>query len=611
MTKKYKTLVNILDQIRNSAPDQYKNYKPNDNNQDLINTARSKAYIHLFLKVRFGILKFLDREHFITEGSQDGGIDAYYINSESKVIYIIQSKFRNNSSNFEEKEISIEELLKMDIERILKGENKQENGIEYNGKILQFQREISNIPDIARYSYKVIILANLNKISDENLKKIISGFPSEIFNFDRTYKELLFPIVSGTYFNETELTIKLNLKNTNSNLNRIGYSVNTSFKECEITLVFAPTEEIGKILYKYKNSILKFNPRSYLELSKNSVNNDIAESIRSLETNEFALFNNGITFLSDETAFNEKVGKRDLAQIILTNPQIINGGQTAYTLSRLYEDVTVDKLPKDVFDGKEVLLKIITFIKEENDDEDIRRLLIESISRATNSQSPVNNADRRSNDEIQISIQEEIFNKFGLYYERKRGEFADGLRDGYISEDEIIDRETFLRVALACKFEVSKAKRNSMDQIFTEDQLKKLIPDIKEIPLFIFGYYCYLHLEKISSQLGNNINDIYGNAKYGQGIRYGKYAIISACALVIEKIQTNKSEQLVERILDYWLGFEKSIIEKIENNLYFKKQEKKKLVLDYANYYKGKTVNTDINQYFSKLKEEINSKLNS
>ncbi|TOO19306.1 AIPR family protein, partial [Vibrio parahaemolyticus] len=70
-----------------------------------------------------------------------------------------------------------------------------------------------------------------------------------------------------------------------------------------------------------------------------------------------------------------------------------------------------------------------TFGSQSSSDETKKRHLIESISKATNRQSEVSDADRRSNDKIQIDLQDEIFDKFGYYYERKKGEFADGLKD--------------------------------------------------------------------------------------------------------------------------------------------------------------------------------------
>ncbi len=110
---KFETLINILDQLRREAPKKYKRYRPKLNEYEKLNQARSRALIHLFLKVSFGLLEFEERERFITDGSYDGGIDAYYIDKSNKKIVLVQSKFRTNSSNYENKEIELSELLKI------------------------------------------------------------------------------------------------------------------------------------------------------------------------------------------------------------------------------------------------------------------------------------------------------------------------------------------------------------------------------------------------------------------------------------------------------------------------------------------------------------------
>lgn len=160
---RYDILVKILDELRKEAPIDYKTYYPENTNIEGINNARSKAFIHLFLKVMYGIEKFIDREYYITDDSYDGGIDAYYIDEGAKEIVFIQSKFRTNEKNFETKEINYEELLLMDVNRVIKGEKKDEDGNLYNGKISKMQEKIQKIKDIARYKYKVIILANLKE----------------------------------------------------------------------------------------------------------------------------------------------------------------------------------------------------------------------------------------------------------------------------------------------------------------------------------------------------------------------------------------------------------------------------------------------------------------
>lgn len=414
---KYNTLINILDAILKEAPTSMCHKYPIANlSEERLNQARSRAFIHLYLKVSFGLLDFEQREHLLTDGAFDGGIDGYYISKESKTIYLIQSKFRTSTKNFEQKEIALDEILSMDIDRILKGETLDDYGNQYNGKILQLQREINNLEDVARYSYKVILLANLNNINNNNLRKLTGGYFCDIFNFARCYKDLVFPVISGTFYNASDVVVNIDLSNKNAG-SKISYTVQTERGECEITVLFIPTIEIAKIMYKYKNSILKYNPRSYLGLEGQKVNDSITDTILSTTTNEFALYNNGITILSDETYINERIGQKNKAQLIIKNPQIINGGQTSYTLSRIYAERYTTSC-ETIFEGKEVLVKIITLI--ENNNHENKLSLIRNISNATNQQTPVINADKISNDDLQIRIQQYLYEHYGLLYERDR-----------------------------------------------------------------------------------------------------------------------------------------------------------------------------------------------
>ena len=430
---KYSDLIKIVDSLRLEAPAKYKRYHPNSDELEKLENARGRAFIHLYLKVAFGITDFYDRENFITDDGYDGGIDAYYLDEENKKLFFIQSKFRNSDDNFENKEITLQELLSMDINRIVQGETEGEDGIKYNGKIQNFINHLQSISDLPKYKHEIILLANVKSKLEPQLRKLTGGYPVEIYNFQRVYSELVFPLVSGSYYNVSELKITINV-DRNSAGHRIQYYPVTKYSECTVNALFVPTIEIARILSKYKNSILEFNPRSYLDLSSGSVNEKIAKSITDYQTNEFSLFNNGITMLSDDTVYSDKVGKRNKADILITNPQIINGGQTAYTLSVLFDRFTQNDT-LHFFDNKEVLLKIISFNAEENDDDNFNQnklKLIEKISIATNDQSPVYEADRRANDKVQVDLQKLIYQDFGLYYERKRGQFGDGIKNGYI-----------------------------------------------------------------------------------------------------------------------------------------------------------------------------------
>lgn len=142
---KYQMLLRILDAIRAEANGSKwaQQYACESIDEDEIRQARAKAFIHLYLKVMFGLMEFAERESFITDGNNDGGVDGYYIDHETKRIYLIQAKFRNTERNFESKEVEVGELLVMDIDRITGGKAESAAGDAYNGKIQGLIRRIS------------------------------------------------------------------------------------------------------------------------------------------------------------------------------------------------------------------------------------------------------------------------------------------------------------------------------------------------------------------------------------------------------------------------------------------------------------------------------------
>lgn len=601
---KYKTLVHILDQIRHEAPARFSKYHPEETNQEKVNQARSRALIHLFLKVNFGLLKFEDRERLVTDGSYDGGIDAYYIDKDTRTIYIVQSKFRTSEHNFEEKSIDVDELASMEIARILEGEEKDENDNPYNGKILQLQRDMRDIADIGRYREKVILLANAPNCKPRALKLLCDGMAPIVFDFCKIYSELVFPVVNGTYYNSAELTISLNLSNKTSSAARIDYEVQTEFEKCDITVVFVPTEEIGRILHRYKNSILKFNPRCYLELNNNTVNKSILDTITSKKTNEFALFNNGITMLSDSTDFSQKIGKQGEAQICINNPQIINGGQTAHTLSKIYEEYVLNGSNTEVFQNKEVLLKIITFDGDLHDEND-KLKLIEDISKATNQQSAVEDADRRSNDKVQVDLQRKIFDDYGLYYERKKGEFADGINAKYIRRSQLVPRDILMRLAVAISKEPASARRSGTNVLFSESNFKKYLHEDVDHGSLIRALRVHQHLREVESN-AVDFESTYNIEHFGQALRYGKYAVVSVIhnkyyAANDNHYTENDIPAIVTEVLGLWKNFENGVIIKESNSSYFKStsySSTNSKDMNFEGYYKGKTINQDIEEYW-------------
>jgi len=581
---KYEILLNTLDRICEESPDNFVSYKVDKNNIESLNQARSKAFIHLYLKVKCGIASFLERHDFITEGTQDGGVDAYYIDRENKKIYLIQSKFRTTKDKFEKRKITANDLVRMEVQKILKGEEKDSRGTPFSAKIIKFQKEWSKISDQAYYKYVVIILGNLENYSDDQIKRIIDNSDYEVFDFNRTYKELVFPLCSGTYYDPKEIKITIDL--VNKEQSTLKQKISTNLGEFPIRVIFVPTKEIGRIMSRYKNAILKYNPRNFLSLSNNKVNRKIMGSIINNNANDFAIYNNGITIIADSFELTESTGTKNVGQIIMLNPQIINGGQTAYVLSKIYEDQREQDY--SVFDGKEVMLKVIILTSKK----DLNIDFIEQISNATNQQTRVEEADRRSNDKIQLSVEEALFDTFGYFYERKKGEFYNGIDRKYIDKNLVVNRYSFLKAYLAWQGDASNARRSGMETMFKEKRFKDIMKKYADFKKMFFAYKVLINIETVEKTKEH---------KFGPSMKYGKMAIIAAIGtygISDEEIDVNTIDALakekIEQVESLWGDFVNYVTKKPENTPYTIDEHS----LDLDVYYKGSTVNNDIKGFF-------------
>jgi hypothetical protein len=364
--------------------------------------------------------------------------------------------------------------------------------------------------------------------------------------------------------------------------------------QTEVKLLFVPTEEIGRILYQYRNSILKYNPRSFLEFQNNPVNKAIRDSISARTLNEFALFNNGITMIADEATIDVDTGKKGWARLDLTNPHIINGGQTAYVLSRLYEDREKGHLPRAAFNGKEVLLRVVKLGPEDTQDR-ARALLIDSVSRASNEQSKVDEADRRSNEPLQLDLQHTFFEMHGLFYERKRGEFADGIKDDYVRKDQIVKRDLLMRVALATGGRIALAK-SGIKKFYTPEGFRKSPLQISQVPAYVYGYQVLRNVVqagRLPAARGPG-----GLRKFGAVLRHGQYALVYIAVKQGPRLQLTP-ERSFQQLLPQWKKFERWAKRRRQNAAYFGQDG-----LGFISYYKGATVDRDIGRYHFVLRRQ-------
>lgn len=120
----------------------------------------------------------------------------------------------------------------------------------------------------------------------------------------------------------------------------------------------------------------------------------------------FFFYNNGLYFIVDR--IDKPIVDGDMVTIGLHSPQIVNGGQTYFTIGSLDEDE---------LDDATVLARIICPPQG-----DLRERFVDNVTRATNTQTPVTSRDFRANDPVQKKLFE-MFNRLDppWFYERKAG----------------------------------------------------------------------------------------------------------------------------------------------------------------------------------------------
>lgn len=140
-----------------------------------------------------------------------------------------------------------------------------------------------------------------------------------------------------------------------------------------------------------------------------AVNKEIATTLNDPASPEFWWMNNGVTILCDDA---HSVGKR----IALRNIQIVNGLQTSHTIADWFKENGTSKSSKptdaaEALGQRRILVRIIVA-----DDDTVRDRII----RATNRQTPVEDASLRATDRIQRQI-EKYFESKGIFYDRRKG----------------------------------------------------------------------------------------------------------------------------------------------------------------------------------------------
>lgn len=342
----------------------------------------------------------IDEDQFdlgLVDGKDDLGID--FIHKDDGLVTIIQAKYRGASKA--EDSASIIDFKNV-INRLIEGK------FQSNKKL----REYLNFIDFKNDQFRLVFLTTGQ----------ISGHAKIETESDPIYSNLFPDIadrVSYEYLDENQLNIELR--------NALSISSSISDDPYEISAYAAPTvgrqilelntngrrqcvlaveaNQLIGLHNRFRDSLFNLNIRNFI--GNTDQNKKIGNTIKKDPSN-FFFFNNGISCLSKGLNINHETGK-----VTVFGLQVINGAQTVKSLV-LNKSETADN---------PVVLMRITAVDEHYSSE---KNFIDSITRFNNSQNVVKISDFRSNDSIQIDIQDK-FSKINLpntskkiLYQRKR-----------------------------------------------------------------------------------------------------------------------------------------------------------------------------------------------
>ncbi len=355
-----------------------------------VESRRSKAFLLL------GVAAYLDIDiaeavQFITDGGNDGGFDAAYIeeaqDSQLNVV-LFQSKYSrklNNDSNFPsnavEKAVNTVKCVFDPAAHIQLNEKSREKVNEIRSFILD-----GHIP------YVTFVMLNNGLTWNQDGQNHIDnafGNQEQVTFVHFSHKDIL------NYINRSA--------SIETQINFLGKATQEDFNYKRVILGRVSVNEIYQLMDEFGDRLLEKNIRRYL--GKNAVNEQISQTLLSdTKRQNFFFFNNGITMICEKFSYNG-LQEKDW-NVKIKRLQIINGGQTCKTI---YQTL---KTHQEI-DFSQVY--ILVRLYEVNDDEDI----VQDITYATNSQNPVDFRDLKSNDEIQILL-ETSAKELGYVYKRKR-----------------------------------------------------------------------------------------------------------------------------------------------------------------------------------------------
>ena len=263
-------------------------------------------------------------------------------------------------------------------------------------------------------------------------------------------------------------------------------AINFRLKVLDLCALLDKEKEInGSVEYIFSENI-----RGFLS---NKTNAKIRETLEGQTPEYFPFLNNGITIIADRVIFPEEPAAGRYP-VEVTNPSIVNGLQTSNVIYSIYQEAPA-KLA-DVY----VMVRLYETSQPE---------LVEQITDATNTQTPINFRDKISKKSFN-TFTSALFENHGVRYITKRG---DTFKQNSIPTRKSIESETALKFWYASFNKLPEIAKNSKSKVLEdiyeasvnkEHKLHSLFNGDKQSPIYqelwkSYTYYTFV-IEKRNSE---------------------------------------------------------------------------------------------------------------
>jgi AIPR protein len=516
--------------------------------------------------------------------SQDGGIDGVYFeeNGLQCTMYVFQCK---NSKKLEQGKL---DKFKDNFEELFLKGNALPNSKDLSSKIEEY-KDLTKKGFIIKH--QLYFIYNGSKIDNQTSNEQLTNFYHQENDFELIDSEILYDKVVRIIESSSrrkEIDFTFNPENSNvvkgDNQALYSYVINNvkalNFRIQAIELCELMTKEInnnGNLDTLYSENIrgfLGFKPKANQKM-QGTLNDSIQKYY-------FPFLNNGLTLLCEKLNIpaNTQLGNY---VVQVKNPLIVNGLQTSRVIYDFYK--------KDSEKLKDVFVNIRIYESSEKD-------LVDLITDATNTQTPINFKDKISNEDFN-SIAKELFRNNDINYLVKRGET---FNQSNIWLKKSVPNETVLKfwyatyngkpeiaknsisTVLEDIYDASKISNHPLNKLFNGDKNSSIYSQLLQ------SFYIYDFIQRKRKE---NIN----NPKYANYIHL-PYADELIAYGIYNEI---KNSDLIQNLESEYERVNKNIYEIIKKER--EKYEKQNKPFSIASYFKKPQCRIDYNEKIDLLED--------